>query len=405
MAETGEKDGQRYVYVAKGNKTTDFYRYDAVEDSFSDLEPIPGDEGGKTKLPRKGCAAATDGVSAIYMTKGNNTTGFWKYDIGTNTWTRLADVPLGADGKKVKGGNDLAYVPGTGDTGWVYLLKGYKTSFYRFNTVTAAWDSTLTDVPYGGAPKYDKGSFLVYDEAGHLYAHQAKYNDGTSHYMFKYDLAAGMWGTAMKGMPMIGAYGGKEKSKKSKDGGSGAWDNGAMYALKGGNTCMFYKYEPGAKGDSWTELDTVPSYGSTLKKKKLKAGADLAVYAPGVFFALKGNKTYEFWRYVQPTANSLQPTARSGVMAERMANGGWQMAIAPNPLASGFATVSYSLPRAGAATVTVLDVAGRTVSVQTLVAQRAGAVPLDLRKLANGVYLVRFDAEGYTQNRKLVVQK
>jgi hypothetical protein len=81
------------------------------------------------------------------------------------------------------------------------------------------------------------------------------------------------------------------------------------------------------------------------------------------------------------------------------------MQIVPNLLASGYATIRYSLPKAGPVSINVFDVVGRSAVRQTFMAQRSGAVPLDLRKLANGVYLVRLDAEGYSQSRKLVVQR
>ena len=40
--------------------------------------------------------------------------------------------------------------------------------------------------------------------------------------------------------------------------------------------------------------------GSTGRKKRVKYGADLVHWGYGAFFALKGNKTNEFWRYVVP---------------------------------------------------------------------------------------------------------
>ncbi len=397
-------DGQPLVYAAKGNKSTEFYSYDPIADTWSTLAPIHADEGGRDKPPKKGCAATTDGVENIYMTKGANTPGFWKYSISTNTWTRLPDVPLGPDGKKVKGGNDLAYVQ-DGDTGFVYLMKGYKTEFYRFNTVTSKWDSTLQAMPFVVAGKYGGGSFLVYDNEGALYAHQAKYTDPakTAHYMFKYDLASQAWITPAtpKGMPVLGKDGGKMKNKKSKDGGSGAWYDGSIYALKGGNTVQFYRYD--AADTAWTELDTLKSFGSTAKKKKVKNGGDLTSYGNDAFFAMKGNKTVEFWRYVIPTP-AAGAAGRSGVMAG-FGDGQPMLAVGPNPLVNGSAVLRYVVPRPGVARVTVFDVGGRTVAEQAVAAARSGSLSLDLRKLAGGVYLVRFDADGWSATRKLVVER
>ncbi len=402
-------DGPEVIYAAKGNKSTDFQCYDPLvgtEGTWYTLAAINPDEGGREKFPKKGCTGVSDGSSYIYMTKGNNTSGFWRYSISGNTWDKLADVPLGADGKKVKGGTDLAYVQ-AGDTGWVYLLKGYKTSFYRYNTKTLVWDSTLPDVPYGVAPKYNAGSFLVHDPENHcLYAHQAKYNDGTNHYMFRFDLNALAWQTApLKGMPVMGQTGGRLKAKKSKDGGCGVFGPGGwdIYALKGGNTQSFYGYSTGS--NAWTELDSMPGWGTTGRKKYVKAGGDIASYAPGVVFALKGNKTYEFWRYVKPGAQA-QAQARSGVMAgvERTAYG--VVRVEPNPLSSGWATLRYTLPKPGLVSVRMYDALGRMVVSRAYCVQRmASSVPLDLRGLSAGVYLVRLDADGFTQSQKLVVQR
>jgi len=405
-----ETDGLPVIYAAKGNKSAEFLKYYAAEDSWSSLAPIRADEGGREKLPKKGCVGVSDGQDYIYMTKGNNTTGFWKYSIGGDSWTRLPDVPLGPANKKVKGGTDLAYVGGVTDeeSSYVYLMKGYKTEFYRFNTQSNRWD-TLANVPYGIAPKYGPGSFLVYDGSGYLYAHQAKYTDPakTKHFLFRYDLAGQKWDDTLDGMPVLGMDGGKMKNKKSKDGGSGAWYDGSMYALKGGNTCQFYRYAP-APADSWTELDTMKSFGSTAKKKKVKAGGDLVSFGFGSFFAFKGNKTFEFWRYFETAleASNHGPQARSGAMSEGSAIGDRRMAVAPNPIADGLATLRFSLPKAGSVYVSVYDALGRAVLRQAYSVQRkASSVSLDVRSLSAGVYLVRFDADGCTASQKLVVER
>ncbi len=401
----GPTDGPELLYVAKGNKSTEFWSYDPVGDAWATLAAIDPMENGKEKPPKKGCNAVTDGVGNIYMTKGNNTLGFWKYTISTNAWTKLADVPQGG-GKNVKGGTDLAYVPG--DPAYVYLMKGYGTEFYRYSVTSGAWEP-LTNLPYGVAPKYGAGSFLVYDNAGTIYAHQAKYTDPakTAHHMFKYDLASQAWTTPAtpKGMPVLGKDAGKMKNKKSKDGGAGAWYNGSIYALKGGNTVQFYRYD--AADTAWSELDTMKSFGSTGKKKKVKAGGDLTAYGYGAFFALKGNKTVEFWRYVVPGAQAqAQAPARDGVASgvERTAYG--VMRVEPNPLSGGWATLRYSLPKAGPVSIRVYDALGRMVLSRAYGVQRkASSVPLDLRGLSAGVYLVRLDADGFTQSEKLVVQR
>lgn len=75
----------------------------------------------------------------------------------------------------------------------------------------------------------------------------------------------------------------------------------------------------------------------------------------------------------------------------------------PNPT-SGDATVALTLAAAGLATVTVLDLRGRDVArVQRGFGAGTHAVTLPVADLPAGVYLVRAEAEGRTQNRRLSV--
>ncbi len=401
------------VYGAKGYKTTDFYSYDPLANSWTGLTGMPyqthTNPKWARKVPRKGSKGVCDGDNSIYVTQGNNTLGFWRYNVTSGSWGELPDVPLGPYRKKVKGGTDLAFVPG-GEDGddYVYLLKGYKTEFYRFNVQTEKWD-TLAEAPDGTRAKWDKGSWLVFNEADGtddaklLYAHKAKYYTGTDHEMWKYNIAGDSWSeNKLKGMPLWGLHSGRTKKKKSKDGGSGAWYESEIYALKGGNTQQFFKYT--VVKDSWTELDTVPNYTATTgRKRRVKYGADIVSYGTGAFFALKGNKTVEMWRYVIPTVAVGRPE-RSGVMAGRIEGRKLGVTVAPNPLAGGFVTLRYSLPKAGPARISIFDIAGRTVERRTVLASRTGVVSLDLRDLSAGVYLVRFDADRFTTTHKLVVQ-
>lgn len=80
------------------------------------------------------------------------------------------------------------------------------------------------------------------------------------------------------------------------------------------------------------------------------------------------------------------------------------LALAPNPLRSGFTTLRYSLTRTGPASITVCDVAGRPVYRRPVAPEMNGAVQLDLREVPAGVYLVRLEAGQQQAVRKLVVQ-
>jgi len=381
--------GNGLVYAAKGNKTTDFYAYNPTGDSWTRLAPMP--DGRENKQPGKGSVGCANGHGVVYATKGNNTQGFFEYVAGRDSWHQLADVPLGTTNKKVKGGTDIVFVP---DPDRLYLLKGYRNEFWRYSPAKDSW-SSLPDAP---AAKWDKGSWLVYDGTKTVFAHQAKY-----HGFYAYDLQAGTWGPALGGMPFIGMMG---RSKKSKDGGCGAWLRGAIYALKGGNTQEFWRYNPAL--DSWHELDTMPQFGTTGKKKKVKAGGDITP-AADLLYAFKGNKTLEFWQYVPYTvqATDCGPQSRGGVAAaDVIRDGSRAVRITPNPLRAGAATLSLSGPTrwsSGPVQMSILDVSGRCVHSSLIIGK--SSFRLDLRSVSAGVYIVRLSGVDFAATQKLIVQR
>lgn len=380
------------LYAARGYKSGDFYIYDPNADNWTLATPWPtGMEG---KGPAKG-AVGCYGNGYIYAVKGNNTSGFWRYSIAENKWAQLAEVPAGTSGKKVKGGSDMVYVV-KNDTGFVYLLKGGKCDFLRYNTATGLWEN-LTDAPTGLKPKWDRGSWLAYDGDHTIYAHKAKYQE-----LYAYDINTGTWGAKLEGMPLPSLRTGK--SKKTGDGGAAAFEQGYIYALKGNNTCELWRYYTDTK--EWYEIRPMPDVGATGQRKRVKAGGDIASFGGWVFFFLKGNKTAEFWRYRDsiPTLFASYQPERSGVMAEKVNATRFGFSIAPNPLAKGYGLLSYSVPQMGEAQLTVFDVTGRSVANFSFVASGTGTRSLDLRNLAAGVYLVKFESAGQNASQKLIVR-
>ncbi len=380
------------IYAAKGNKTRDFYSYDPLADTWHDLRGMPVPTG--SKLPGKGGVGCSDGNGTIYAVKGNNTLEFYKFDIGSNTWTPLETVPAGPRRQRIKGGTDMVYVA-QGDSSYVYLLKGGRNEFYRYNTVSGQWQ-VLPSAPGGTDAKWDKGSFLVYDNDRTIYAHRAKFGE-----LYAYDVTLGWSVTALRGMPLTSPITGRRS--KPGDGSCGAWGPGGIYALKGANTQEFWRYH--ANGDSWTPLETMPQVGTGGRKKKVKSGGDIVAWADSVFFALKGNKTTEFWRYVRPVSSLMASVPKGGGVAGKLAPAGVLFArIGPSPLNRQAAIVQYSLPSAGVLNVAVHDVAGRLLVKQSLAVGRTGTARLDLGGLSAGVYLVRFSADRFSSTQKLAIE-
>jgi hypothetical protein len=296
-------------------------------------------------------------------------------------------------------------VPGAAhlESSYVYLLKGYGCEFYRFNPVSHEW-TTLQDAPTGIKAKWDKGSFLVYDGNRYLYAHKAKYYDRSSsephHEMWKYDTEADSWLTEnIGGMPLYGLHSGRIKKKKSKDGGCGVWLNSAIYALKGGNTQQFWSFLPST--GAWVELDTVPTNGSTGRKRRIKYGADMEILG-GNIYALKGNKTREFWKY-SVLGMDLVPGGRDGVAGRgQTATRRTSFTLYPNPVRDRV-NLSYSLAGSRPVRLAVFDVTGRKKMTRLLL-PGTRTLKLNTSRLSAGVYLAKLTQGSETLVRKLVVE-
>jgi hypothetical protein len=199
-------------------------------------------------------------------------------------------------------------------------------------------------------------------------------------------------------MPFLSRTG---KNKKAKDGSSGACVNGAIFALKGGNTCEFYRYD--IEADTWTELEPMPEVGSTGKKKRIKAGGDITVYNDHILYALKGNKTRELWYYYYvPQVSSLSGVLQtnSGSKASLSAE---FFSIFPNPTIQGDVIVQLNsginLPRA----VKIYDNCG---NLKLKFPIQSRVVRLNLGLLSPGIYWLRLDTgSGRPVCQKLVVTR
>lgn len=377
------------LYVSKGNKSADFYCYNpSATPAWRSLADWP--KGREGKLPARGSRGCAPGNGYVYATKGNNTLGFWRYDVYFDAWEQLPDVPYPPSTRRVKDGCDLTAVELDGVI-YIYLLKGQRGDFYRYNTLTGVWEE-LPSAP--GVTKWYRGSFIVYDGAGTIYAHKGKY-----HEFYAYDVRAGEWRPdPLTPMPISSPK--MLTSKRSKDGGCGTWGYNSILALKGGNTCEFWRYHP--DGDSWTELDTMPSVGSSGRKKRVRDGGDIDLFVDGLVYALKGNKTLEMWRYV-PGAEIVhpEPKLRSGVMAEETRPCGPFLEPAA-PAHRDNLAVRYYLGCEQTARVELLDISGRTVARENVTGPEGCFKPHG-NTLRSGIYFVRLITRGATLFRKVVI--
>ncbi|MCR4424243.1 MAG: T9SS type A sorting domain-containing protein [candidate division WOR-3 bacterium] len=375
------------LYAARGDHASDFYSYDPNTNTWTPLNFWP--TGGDGKQPYTG-GNGCYGAGYIWAIKGNNTREFWRYSIETGNWEQLGDVPTGASGKPVKGGSDLIYVDN-----YVYLLKGYRQEFFRYNTTSNCWES-LPYAPAGERAKWDKGSWLVYDGVDKIYAHKAKYSE-----MWIFNLTTQEWEpNPVPGIPLPSTKTGK--NKKSKDGSDAVFYNGFIYALKGGNTCEWWCCDVASGTYTWVELEPIPEVGMSGKKRRVKDGGSLASTNDGLFYALKGGKSREFWRYRELGAFAPHPD-KNGIMAAPSVNSSFSFRIAPNPATKGYTVLSYNLPAKMPVQITLFDITGRTVYRSTFVLSGQGTKTLALRHLARGVYLMKLKSSELFVEEKLLV--
>jgi hypothetical protein len=111
--------GGGVIYALKGTYN-EFYAYDVDSGVWTTKAGLPLVGSSGKKKAKDGAGLATDGRD-VYALKGGNTLEFWTYQVDSDKWTQLADMPAGA-GKKVKGGGAVAAFAGA-----LYALKGNNT--------------------------------------------------------------------------------------------------------------------------------------------------------------------------------------------------------------------------------------------------------------------------------------
>jgi hypothetical protein len=375
------------VFALKGNNTDEFYVYNANRDSWSQSVPIPG-----RKKPKSGAQLAGDTSGNVYALKGNSSFEFWQYSVASRTWTQKRNYPVGG-GKKLRAGSDLVYVP------QLNALYGCKGNTYEFNCYDIATDTWLQKraVPAGptGRRKLKDGTVMACDGVGTIYLLK-----GGTYEFYGYSVAGDSW--YEKKSIRNPEY--TIRVRKMKKGASAAFDTqfDLFYALKGGKGGEFWFYDPAR--DTWVE-PTVDSFPTPPRGRPPYAGADLC-YGAGKVYALRGNKTNEFWRY-----NANFPTnygaTKSGTQSEEASILRLRLSAAPNPFV-GQTRLEYSLPAAGRVRLELYDATGRLVRVVSNERQEMGAhlAVLNSDGLAAGVYLLRLDAGtgGEARSVKLVVR-
>ncbi|UCG43519.1 MAG: T9SS type A sorting domain-containing protein [candidate division WOR-3 bacterium] len=103
----------------------------------------------------------------------------------------------------------------------------------------------------------------------------------------------------------------------------------------------------------------------------------------------------------------FQGAGRPGIAKEKgLLPGRIQAELVPSVAAGRRCRLCYVMPAAQTCCLTFYDVAGRVAETRELaLPAHRGVVPLDLRHLSAGVYVVKLEAEGFAATQKVVIQR
>lgn len=266
-------DGERYIYLAKGGNTLEFYRYDVENDTWQPLPNIPLGGGKKVKDGTAMTFAEKFGESFVYLLKGVKTQEFYRFRIGADTWEKMPDAPAGTLKPGFKKGTDITFDK---DNKIIYCLKDRTNEIFAYDVWGDTWlKKHLNSMPLihllsGKKKKVKDGAALCLVNSENIYA--LKGGNTGEFWLFKpLETDSGKWfGLAL--LPAIGADG---KKKRVKDGGdlvSGTYLNEkALLVIKGNKTDKLWKWtdslvkSAAPQLDKNLELNSIQSENTALK--------------------------------------------------------------------------------------------------------------------------------------------
>jgi Secretion system C-terminal sorting domain/CARDB len=353
------------------------------------------------KYPKKGASmvAYTDG---LFVLRGNNTPGFWKYVVApppeTSGWVEKAPIPTGA--KNPKDASNMVVVNISG-ADYIFTMKGSKTpEFYLYDIANNLWGPAI-NAPTGlsGKTGYKKGSCMAYDPGTNdVYILQGQYGS-----FFKYNLDAQTW-TELKRYDHKTYLNRDGKKKKFGDGAAMVNLGGVLYAMKGGNTLEMWKYDLTSDTQDWKLPDA--AWDIPAGSKKVKGGGTFILGGVNLY-ATRGANTPDFFMKapLAYAASTPAPVAFNGTMANPVTTHEFKLTLAPNP-AINLTALRYTLPKAGSVRFTLYNVAGTAVRTYTNSSLTTnGVLMLDTKALPSGVYILRFNSGAISATRKLVLEK
>lgn len=162
-----------------------FQRYDLSTNTYSGLADLP-------LTPGDGASLVDGGDGYLYLVYGNGRTTFARYQVLTNTWTNLVSSPQ-------------AVYSGGGATRigrFIYAIAGNNSAhFMRYNMDTGQW-SALASLPNG---YLGSGAFITSDEDRFIYISPNSRSENTARKLYRYDTTTTEW-QRIADLPADGKY-------------------------------------------------------------------------------------------------------------------------------------------------------------------------------------------------------
>ncbi|MEO0091675.1 MAG: choice-of-anchor J domain-containing protein [candidate division WOR-3 bacterium] len=389
------------IYALTGNKANYFYYYDLVENQWHMKAPFPAYRIKPEKYTvGKGAALCNDGVNTIYAVRGNKTNDFYKYDINNNSWTQLESIPLGARNKRLEGGTGLVFVRKSNELGephdYIYLIKGSKTrEMWIYDIETNTWSLSPESVPAGPSGKGVLYGSATATDGYYIYLLKAKYNE-----FFRFYTTNNTWETRQS-LPLPQVKAGALTYQ---------CDNKPyIYAFRGGNTRDFLRYD--ISSNSWTKKEDI--WVSAYKPKKIGNGAALVTGSDNAIYALKGNKTQEFLKYVPPPVPSekdepVYPTSSTdpAITSSPSDINRTKFTVQPNIISANKISLQYQLINLAPITVKIYDITGGLVKTNTYEVQtKTGIIPIDIANISSGIYFLQVESDAVKNINKIIISK
>jgi hypothetical protein len=393
-----------YIYAIFGNGQVYLRRYNQSTGYWDTYTPADG--------PGFYAGAALSNYDAdrsgFYALQGGLTKGVYRYNVGTNSWTQLPDLP-----ENVGEGGALAFAANQGGAAWLYAIPGHSDStFYRYGPLyspamqqpggqTAASWQTLAQLRTTQGIKERPGACLVWCPGATPAADSIfciPVDDVYSTYTFGYSYVSGTWTRSSDIYGWAPGPGAALTANRNVNAES-------TWMLMGQTVTTNNKVE-WRKGLAlpWS---TFPNNTGTFHQLM---GASI-VYSPafsGYLYAIVGGGRRAF------LINSPHPAAEGGD------DGGQAAAVAslpfkdvrisPNPL-SNITSVGFEIASPGRYTASIYDAGGRLVrslldgtlyrGAQTLSWDRSSDAGTQVQA---GVYLLRLSGPNTGSCFKLIVR-